>query len=153
MPLHELARNPALAATMRTLNCHQAIGSDAVFVVALLAEFGPQVEGAPWRYRELLREAGLMGQVLYLEAEAAGLRGTGIGCYFDDPVHELLGLPGKASAPWQVVYHFSVGLPLLDERITSEPPYDLHGRPEFVVPAAPAGTPPRAGAASLEKAP
>jgi SagB-type dehydrogenase family enzyme len=41
---------------------------------------------------ELLREAGLVGQVLYLEAEAAGVRGTGIGCFFDDPVHQAFGL-------------------------------------------------------------
>ena len=120
VPLYALARNPALAGTLRTLSCHQAIGADAMFVVALLAEFRPRIEAAPWRYRELLREAGLIGQTLYLEAEAAGLRGTGIGCYFDDAVHELMGLDGSH---WQVLYHFSVGLPMLDERITSAPPY------------------------------
>ena len=41
----------------------------------------------------------MIGQVLYLEAEAAGARGTGIGCFYDDAVHELLGLAvanGKA---------------------------------------------------------
>jgi len=37
-------------------------------------------------YRNLFWEAGLVGQVLYLEAEEAGIRATGIGCYFDDPV-------------------------------------------------------------------
>ena len=36
-------------------------------------------------YRNLFWEAGLVGQVLYLEAEAASIRSTGIGCYFDDP--------------------------------------------------------------------
>ena len=34
----------------------------------------------------------MIGQVLYLEAEAVGLRGTGIGCFFDDGMHSLLGL-------------------------------------------------------------
>ncbi len=29
-------------------------------------------------------ETGMIGQVLYLQAEAAGVRATGIGCYFDD---------------------------------------------------------------------
>jgi len=41
----------------------------------------------------------VIGQVLYLEAEAQGVRATGIGCFFDDPVHELMGLattPSKA---------------------------------------------------------
>ncbi len=35
---------------------------------------------------------GVIGQVLYLEAEAAGARATGIGCFYDDPVHDVLGL-------------------------------------------------------------
>jgi nitroreductase len=133
IPLYELTQNPALAGTVRTLSCHQAIGADAVFVVALLAQFDQTFETTPSRYRDLLQEAGLIGQVLYLEAEAAGLRGTGIGCYFDDPVHELLGLPGAlADGPcnaWQVLYHFSVGLPVPDTRITSSPPYDKENRP------------------------
>jgi hypothetical protein len=120
LPLYELALNPALPGTLRTLSCHQGIAADAVFVVALLAEFLPEIENAPWRYRELLREAGLIGQVLYLEAQAAGLAGTGIGCYFDDPVHQLLGLAGTR---WQVLYHFSVGLAVPDQRMTTTPPY------------------------------
>ena len=36
----------------------------------------------------------MVGQVLYLEAEAAGARATGIGCFYDDPVHDVLGLDG-----------------------------------------------------------
>ena len=36
-----------------------------------------------------------MGQVLYLEAEEAGIRSTGIGCYFDDPVHEVFGIASR----------------------------------------------------------
>ena len=71
-------------------------------------------------YRELLREAGLIGQVLYLEAEAAGVRGTGIGCFFDDPMHETFGLSGER---YQSVYHFTIGTPVLDSRIETGPPY------------------------------
>lgn len=123
LPLVELALNPALAGTLRTLSCHQAIGADAVFVIALLAELPTDNPDAPWLYRERLREAGLIGQVLYLEAEAAGLRGTGIGCFFDDPVRELLGLGAPGTEAWQVLYHFSVGLPVTDTRIASTPPY------------------------------
>jgi len=73
-----------------------------------------------WRYRQLLQEAGLIGQALYLHAEAEGFRGTGIGCYFDDAVHELLGLAG---ARLQVLYHFSVGMPVADTRVEITPPY------------------------------
>jgi hypothetical protein len=58
--------------------------------------------------------------VLYLEAEGHGLRGTGIGCYFDDPVHALVGLKDDA---WQSLYHFTVGLPVEDPRLTTLPAY------------------------------
>ena len=73
-------------------------------------------------YRHLFWEAGVLGQVLYLEAEAAGARATGIGCYFDDPVHDFLGLP--PTGDWQSLYHFSMGLPVDDGRLTTEPGYE-----------------------------
>ena len=73
-----------------------------------------------WWYRHLHWEAGILGQVLYLEAEAAGVGGTGIGCYFDDVFHELLGLAG---AGFQDLYHFAVGGPVDDPRLTTLPPY------------------------------
>ena len=58
-------------------------------------------------------------------AEAAGLRATRIGCFFDDPMHELLGIKGKE---FQSLYHFTVGGPVEDPRISSEPAY---GGPEI----------------------
>lgn len=107
----------------RTLNCHQAIASDGCFALGMLAEFEPVVQAHPWRYRQLHWEAGLLGHVLYLEAEAAGLRGTGIGCFFDDAFHELLGLNGKN---FQSLYHFTMGRALTDERISTQAPYPDH---------------------------
>lgn len=71
-------------------------------------------------YRLLLQEAGLLGQSLYLEAEAAGHRGTGIGCFFGDALHELLGITGSRL---QTLYHFTLGSAIDDARITSKPPY------------------------------
>jgi hypothetical protein len=68
----------------------------------------------------LFREAGLIGQVLYLEAEACGMRGTGIGCYFDDAVHDLLGL---ADDRFQSMYHFTVGRPVDDARLETSAAY------------------------------
>ena len=65
-------------------------------------------------YRHLHWEAGAIGQVLYLEAEAAARRATGIGCFFDDAVHELLGLRDRSLA---TLYHFTVGGPLDDDRL------------------------------------
>jgi SagB-type dehydrogenase family enzyme len=119
LPLYRLLAGDARQAA-RTLCCHQAIAADGCFALAMLAEFEPLVRDDPWRYRALHWEAGLIGQVLYLEAEAAGLRGTGIGCYFDDPTHEVLGL---RDARFQSLYHFTVGHALTDTRITTLPPY------------------------------
>lgn len=62
----------------------------------------------------------MLGHALYLEAEAAGLRGTGIGCFFDDELKERLGLN---SASFQPLYHFTVGRPLIDDRISTLPAY------------------------------
>ncbi len=120
LPLWRLAEHPSLAGTLRTLSCHQAIGSDACFAVSLVAAFAEPLAQAPSSYRRLLQEAGLIGQVLYLQAEAEWFRGTGIGCYFDDAVHDLLGIENAAM---QVLYHFTVGVPMADQRITTEPPY------------------------------
>jgi len=58
--------------------------------------------------------------VLYLEAEAAGIRGTGIGCFFDDAMHDVLGLRDRR---WQSLYHFTVGGPVSDPRLQTLPPY------------------------------
>ncbi|WP_372865803.1 hypothetical protein, partial [Pseudomonas sp.] len=44
----------------------------------------------------------------------------GIGCYFDDSVHELLGL---ADSRWQSLYHFTIGRAVWDERLSSLPAY------------------------------
>jgi SagB-type dehydrogenase family enzyme len=103
----------------RSLSCHQDIASTSAFSLGMLGEFAAATSTGHG-YRELLREAGLVGQVLYLEAEAAGVRGTGIGCFFDDPVHALLGLTDQR---YQSVYHFTVGTPITDERIETGPPY------------------------------
>ena len=110
---------PELQRMARALSCHQDIASTGAFSLGMLGEFEAATRSGQG-YRELLREAGLIGQVLYLEAEAAGVRGTGIGCFFDDPVHQLLGLSGQN---YQSVYHFTVGTPITDTRIETAPPY------------------------------
>jgi SagB-type dehydrogenase family enzyme len=106
----------------RSINCHQDIASNSCFALGMLAEFEASIDNDPSAYRDLHREAGLIGQVLYLHAERLGLRGTGIGCYFDDPFHSLLGLEDKR---FQSLYHFTVGLSLEDTRIETSFVYDL----------------------------
>ena len=110
---------PEVQRLARALSCHQDIAATSAFSLGMLGDFsGIATDG--YGYRELLREAGLIGQALYLEAEAAGVRGTGIGCFFDDPVHQAFGV---ADPRWQSVYHFTVGTPITDNRIETGPPY------------------------------
>lgn len=110
---------PELQRLARALSCHQDIAATSAFSLGMLGDFAA-VASDGHAYRRLLHEAGLIGQALYLEAEAAQVRGTGIGCFFDDPVHQTFGI---ADARWQSVYHFTVGTPVLDARIETEPAY------------------------------
>ncbi|MBM7061457.1 SagB/ThcOx family dehydrogenase [Pseudomonas sp. UL073] len=108
------------------LACGQDIAADGCIAVAMLARFDAALAGGAWHYPRLYWECGQIGQLLYLEAEAAGLSATGIGCYFDDAVHELLGV---ADSRWQSLYHFTVGRAVWDERLTSLPAYEELRRP------------------------
>ncbi len=119
-PLYRLGRGD-LRDFARTLSCHQDIAADGAFSLGMLARFEPVLrEDSAAAYRELFWEAGMIGQALYLAAEAAGVRGTGIGCYFDDVLHRALGLAGH---DWQSLYHFTVGHPVEDPRLRTVPPY------------------------------
>jgi hypothetical protein len=60
----------------------------------------------------------MVGQVHYLKAEEAGIGATGIGCYFDDPVRAAFGI---VSREWQSFYHFTVGGPVEDRRLSTLP--------------------------------
>jgi SagB-type dehydrogenase family enzyme len=120
LPLWRLRAGECRALAQR-LSCDQAIAADGCFSLGMLAEFEGSLDrqGAAC-YRQLFWEAGAIGQVLYLEAEAAGARGTGIGCFYDDAVHEVLGVRDHTV---QSLYHFTVGSPVEDARITSEGGY------------------------------
>jgi SagB-type dehydrogenase family enzyme len=103
-----------------SVSCDQDIASDGAFAVAMVARFKETIEHRPERYRYIHWEAGMIGQVLYLCAEAQGMRGTGMGCFFDDSVHTLLGFSDSA---YQDIYHFAVGKPIEDPRLATLPPY------------------------------
>ena len=97
------------------VSCRQAIAADGAFAVAMLAELEPAlVAHGAWMYRHLHWEAGAIGQILYLEAEAAGRRATGIGCFFDDGVHEIIGVGDRSL---HSIYHFTVGGAVEDPRL------------------------------------
>ncbi len=120
LPLYRL-KNGAFKSVAAGLSCDQAIAGESAFSLGMLAEFDSALlEQGAWFYPRLFWETGLIGQVLYLEAEAAGLRGTGIGCFHDDPVHQQLGLQGSA---FQSLYHFTIGGALEDKRLQTLAPY------------------------------
>jgi nitroreductase len=120
-PLYLLEAGSVRSRAQR-LSCDQAIAADGFFSLGMIADFERSLteHGASF-YRQLFWESGVIGQALYLAAEAAGARGTGIGCFYDDPVHDTLGLKGHA---FQSLYHFTIGMPVEDRRLTTEPGYD-----------------------------
>ncbi len=123
LPLYLLEAGDArqLAAQV---SCNQDIAGDGAFSLGMIAEYQQALfTHGPWFYRRLFWETGLIGQVLYLEAEAAGIRATGIGCFFDDPVHQVFGFQDLS---FQSLYHFTVGGPVDDPRLTTLPPYGAH---------------------------
>jgi SagB-type dehydrogenase family enzyme len=126
LPLYLLQEGDCRALASR-ISCGQDIAGDGAFSLGMIADFTDSLlaYGAPF-YRNLFWEAGMVGQVLYLEAEAAGIRATGIGCYFDNPVRDVFGITSHA---WQSFYHFTVGGPVSDARLTTLPGYrDEDGR-------------------------
>lgn len=121
LPLYWLLEGDAKKLAIQ-VSCHQDIAGDSAFSFGMLAEFEGRLrkEGA-WWYSRLFWESGLLGQVLYLEAEAVGVRATGIGCFFDDPVHEIVAVKGLSL---QSLYHFTIGGPVEDGRLMTLPPYE-----------------------------
>jgi SagB-type dehydrogenase family enzyme len=118
-PLYLLAEGNFRQQAMM-VSCHQEIAGFSAFSLGMIAKFKEIIAAAPHRYRHLFWETGMIGQVLYLEAEAHGARGTGIGCFFDDAVHEIMGFTGNH---YQSLYHFTVGKPIEDTRLTTYAPY------------------------------
>jgi SagB-type dehydrogenase family enzyme len=123
LPLYRLQEGDTRKVA-RTLSCHQEIASASSFSFCMLAEFEEALKHAASAYRHLHWEAGLIGQAAYLEAERLGMRGTGIGCYFDDSVHETLGIE---DTQWQSLYHFTIGFPRIDARLQTLQPYEHLG--------------------------
>ncbi|MDD4912783.1 MAG: nitroreductase family protein [Sideroxydans sp.] len=120
LPLYQLIAARA-GKTARTLSCHQDIATQCAVTFMMIAEFAGPIAADPVAYRHLHWEAGMLGHVITLEAEVAGWRGTGIGCFFDDAVHEVLGIKDDS---FQVIYHYAVGMALDDPRISTLPAYE-----------------------------
>lgn len=112
------------------LCCNQMVAAASACTLLMLAEFEDTLaqQGAAG-YQQLYYEAGVLGQALYLSATALGLNGTGIGCFFDDAVHELLGIEGHAL---QTLYGFALGEGKPDTRVTALSGYHHLREPHHV---------------------
>ena len=102
----------------KQISCLQDIAAEGCFSLGMIVQFQESLQKyGVWFYPRLYWECGLVGQVLYLEAEATGIRATGIGCFFDDPMHhDILGIKDLS---YQSLYHFTIGGALEDTRIES----------------------------------
>ena len=121
LELYFLAQGDSRLAA-REASCRQSIASDGCFAAAMIAEFeGPLHEFGAWFYSRLHWECGMIAQAFYLASVAAGFQGCGIGCFFDDMVHRMLGLSGQK---YQDLYHFTVGKAQADPRLIDLPAYD-----------------------------
>ncbi|MFN3396481.1 MAG: SagB/ThcOx family dehydrogenase, partial [Thermodesulfovibrionales bacterium] len=101
-------------------SCNQDIARDGAFSLSMIARFKENIQERPFSYRHLHWEAGMVGQVLYLEAEAHSMRGTAMGCFFDDVVHKIANLEDNS---FQDIYHFAIGKAIEDKRLSTLPPY------------------------------
>ena len=108
--------------TAKIISCSQDIASESSFSLGMLCEFDEQIKKyGSHRYKELYWNCGAMGQQLYLEATSLNLSATGIGCFLDDLLHDLIGIKNTS---YQSLYHFTIGRGLVDTRLTNTEPYE-----------------------------
>ena len=100
------------------LSLEQSLAGNSCVTFSMVADLDIALKAFGNRaYRYCHNEAGFIGQQLYLAAEALGFNATGIGAFYDDAVHEFLQLTPDRG---QVVYHFSVGHAVRDERLVGD---------------------------------
>jgi SagB-type dehydrogenase family enzyme len=100
------------------LSLGQDLAGNACVAFSMIADLDRATRAHGDRgYRYAHFEAGAIGHRLYLAAESLGLGSTGIGAFFDDEVHRYLDLP---PARGQVVYHFAIGYPVSDPRLSAQ---------------------------------
>ena len=98
------------------LSLGQSLAGNACVAFSMIGDLDRAVRARGDRgYRYVHFEAGAIGHRLYLAAEALGLGATGIGAFYDDEVHRYLNLRPEQG---QVVYHFAIGYPVPDPRLS-----------------------------------
>jgi SagB-type dehydrogenase family enzyme len=99
------------------LSLGQDLAGNACVAFSMIGDLGRAVRAHGDRgYRYVHFEAGAIGHRLYLAAEAFGLAATGIGAFYDEEVHRYLNLTSERR---QVVYHFAIGYPVPDSRLSA----------------------------------
>lgn len=99
------------------LLCDSPNATSPPISVVVIGDFGPvffgdessKSEPAPWRYKMLFREAGIIAETLSIEAEKRSLAVTSHGCFKDDVDHAVLGL--DVDHRYQALYHLGIGRP------------------------------------------
>ncbi|HYB99642.1 MAG TPA: SagB family peptide dehydrogenase [Candidatus Limnocylindrales bacterium] len=89
-----------LSAALRAVCLGQAHAATAAAALVMVADVaGVAARAGERSYRDLLREAGAIGQRIYLAAEAQGLAARNLAAFTDDAFNELLGLePARRAA-------------------------------------------------------
>jgi SagB-type dehydrogenase family enzyme len=99
------------------LSLGQDLAGNACVAFSMIADLDRATRANGDRgYRYVHFEAGAIGHRLYLAAEALGMGATGIGAFYDEDVHRYLHLTPELG---QVVYHFAIGYPVPDPRLTA----------------------------------
>ncbi len=106
------------------LCCGQEIAHDGVLCTCIFTDIKEELENHNgYIYVPLHWEAGFIGQLLYLEAEIYNLRGTGIGCFFDDEIGKIKPGNHKERVFINPLYFFTIGKAVCDTKIKTYPPY------------------------------
>lgn len=116
-----LLREGDYKAAAKMISCNQDIAKESAFSMGMLCRFAPTLERhGSIAYKHLYHECGALGQMLYCEATTLGLSATGIGCFLDDEMHQLLGITNER---YQSLYHFTIGRAIVDVRLATLEPY------------------------------
>jgi SagB-type dehydrogenase family enzyme len=94
-----LLRRGDLSEAMIRASIHQKMAGEAAVGFLMVGRIAAAVAQREERsYRDLLVEAGAIGQRVYLAAEAAGLAARNLAAFRDDELNDLLGLDGQREA-------------------------------------------------------
>jgi SagB-type dehydrogenase family enzyme len=95
----ELRRSGALGDRMVRACASQEKAGAAAVGFLMVAQLGPDgARGCDRGYRDVLIEAGAIGQRLYLAAEALGLAARNLAAFVDEDLNRLLGFDGHSEA-------------------------------------------------------